>query len=232
MRRTISGPLLELRDVTRIYGAGSGTVTALSHVTLAVDRGDYVALMGPSGSGKTTLLNVMGGLDRSTSGEVWFDGARLDMLSEHQRLSLWRHKVAYVFQEPRLLLSLSAIENVLLPTAFGGGPRREGRRLALEVLEQVGLSRRAHHLVDQLSGGEAQRVCIARTLLSNPLMILADEPTGNLDHRNRLEIIQLLERLHAQGRTVILVTHDREIWSRSRRRLGIHDGVIVEDSDA
>lgn len=229
----MGAPILELRDVTKTYGTGNGAVTALDHVTLRVSRGDYVVLMGPSGSGKTTLLNIMGGIDRPTSGEVWFEGHRLDSMSERQLLSLRRHKIAYVFQEPRLMLSLSALENVLLPTAFSRiHPQRDSHRLALGLLEKVGLTHRAHHLTDQLSGGEAQRVCIARTLISNPLVILGDEPTGNLDHKTRVEIIELFEQLNAEGNTVILVTHDPEIGNRARRKLVIHDGRILEDTDA
>lgn len=229
----IDAPIFELKDVGKTYDGGAGTVRALDRVTLTIQRGDYVALMGPSGSGKTTLLNVMGGIDRPSAGEVWFDGQRIDLMTERDLLFIRRGKIAYVFQEPRLLLSLSALENVLLPTAFNRRDLRTvGRRVAFELLAKVGLDHRAHHLPDQLSGGEAQRVCIARTLISGPLVILGDEPTGNLDRKTRMEIVELLERLNSEGHTLVLVTHDTEIGARARRKLMIHDGCITGDSDA
>ncbi len=224
-------PILTLRDVSKTYRSGNGTVVAVDHVSLTICHGEYLGLMGPSGSGKTTLLNLMGGLDRPTTGEVWFAGQRLDTLPEPKLLDLRRSKVAYIFQEPRLLLSLTALENVMLPTAFGGrAGRRDARARAMELLEKVGLRARAHHLVDQLSGGEAQRVCIARTLMSQPLLVLADEPTGNLDHRSRLAIVDLLEGLNREGHSIIMVTHDAEIGNRAQRRLEISDGRIIEHS--
>lgn len=227
----LAHPILALRDVTKTYGAGNGAVVALDRVTLTIQRGDYLGIMGPSGSGKTTLLNIMGGIDRPTTGEVSFDGERLDMLLEQKLLELRRNKIAYIFQEPRLMLSLSALENVMLPTVFGDRrARKDAKGRALELLEKVGLGKRGHHLVDELSGGEAQRVCIARALMVSPLLILADEPTGNLDHNTRLGIVELLERLNSESHTIIMVTHDPEIGGRARRQLVIADGRIVEDS--
>ena len=231
MTGTVETPILVLRDVTKTYGAGNGAVVAVDRVTLSIQPGEYLGVMGPSGSGKTTLLNLMGGIDRPTTGEVWFAGYRLDAFTERELLQLRRNKIAYVFQEPRLMLSLSALENVMLPTAFGGrAARKDARGRGLELLEKVSLRHRAHHLVDQLSGGEAQRVCIARTLMVRPSLILADEPTGNLDHKTRLGIVELFQRLNAEGYTIIMVTHDPEIAGRARRRLVMGDGTISEDS--
>ncbi len=231
MTGTVDAPILVLREIAKTYGSGNGAVVAVDRVTLSIQPGEYLGVTGPSGSGKTTLLNLMGGIDRPTGGEVWFDGHRLDTLTEQKLLQLRRNKIAYVFQEPRLMLSLSALENVMLPTAFGGrAARKDAKDRGLELLEKVSLGHRAHHLVDQLSGGEAQRVCIARTLMIRPSLILADEPTGNLDHKTRLGIVDLFQRLNAEGHTIIMVTHDPEIGGRARRTLVMGDGKIAEDS--
>ncbi|MEW5708597.1 MAG: ABC transporter ATP-binding protein [Pseudomonadota bacterium] len=218
-----------LRNVEKNYPSANGMVTALSQVTLEVGHPDYLCLMGPSGSGKTTLLNILGGIDRPSAGEVFLDGQRIDTLPEGELLPIRRKKVAYVFQEARLMPSLTALENVLLPSAFAGGDDKQAQERALALLKKVGLEKRTHHLVHQLSGGEAQRVCIARALLNRPLLVLADEPTGNLDHATRLEIVKLLESIHEEGGTVVMVTHDPELGRRARRKIVIHDGKIQEE---
>ncbi|WP_333840966.1 ABC transporter ATP-binding protein [Pelomicrobium sp.] len=221
-----------LHNVEKSYFTAGGTVAALSKVTLEVGHSDYLCLMGPSGSGKTTLLNILGGIDRPSAGEVFIDGQRIDTLPERDLLPIRRTKVAYVFQEARLMPSLTALENVLLPSAFASGDEKQIRERALALLEKVGLEKRAHHLVHQLSGGEAQRVCIARALLNRPALILADEPTGNLDHATRLEIVELLEDIYEEGSSVVMVTHDPELARRARRKITIRDGRIEEQEAA
>lgn len=216
-------PIVQLKSVSKIYKAGEEQVAALDNVDLEIARNEYVAIMGPSGSGKSTLLNLMGGIDRPTSGEVWLAGQRIDQLSESQLLEIRRRRVSYVFQDARLMPSLNAIENVMLPRAFSAS-RADDRAAALECLERVGLHKRAQHMVHELSGGEAQRVSIARTLMKEPDLILADEPTGNLDRKSRMDIVHLFEELNAMGNTIVLVTHDQEIGERTRRCIRIDDG--------
>ena len=223
------GPIAVLRQVSRVFAAGETKVRALDAIDLEIDRNDYVSLVGPSGSGKTTLLNVLGGIDQPTLGEVYVDGARIDGLSEQKLLHLRRWKVAYVFQEPRLVSSLTALENVMLPSAFSGNKDRAAEARASELLDNVGLGMRIGHLAHQLSGGEAQRVCIARAVFNRPALILADEPTGSLDHQTRLDIVRLFENLTANGNTVVMVTHDPELAGRARRKITIQDGRILDD---
>jgi putative ABC transport system ATP-binding protein len=218
--------IASLRNVSKVYPGAAHPVPALQDLSLDIARGEYLSIMGPSGSGKTTLLNLLGGIDKPSSGEVHIEGTRIDRLREQQLLELRRRKIAYVFQEARLLSSLTAIENVMLPTAFGGSVDGKARAWAMELLGKVGLARRAHHLVHQLSGGEAQRVCIARAMMNRPALILADEPTGNLDHATRLEIVGHLEALNMEGNTIVMVTHDPELAARSGRTIHLKDGRI------
>jgi putative ABC transport system ATP-binding protein len=218
--------IASLRNVSKLYQGTQGPVPALQGLNLDIGRGEYVAIMGPSGSGKTTLLNLLCGIDRPTSGEVYVDGERIDELGEHRLLELRRKKIGYVFQEARLLPSLTAIENVMLPGAFSDTIGGDVRQRALELLKHVGLEPRAHHLVHQLSGGEAQRVCIARAMLSRPMLVLADEPTGSLDHATRLAIVHHLEAFNAEGNTLVMVTHDPELAGRAGRTAFLRDGQI------
>ncbi len=222
-------PIAILRHISKVFTAGGAQVCALDRIDLEIRRHDYISLVGPSGSGKTTLLNVLGGIDRPTRGEVYVDGDRIDGLSEQKLLGLRRWKVTYVFQEARLVSSLTAVENVMLPAAFSGARDGGVEARALELLARVGLGLRTHHLVHQLSGGEAQRVCIARALFNRPILILADEPTGSLDHQTRLEIVKLFEDLNTEGNTVVMVTHDPELAARARRKITIQDGKIHDD---
>ncbi|TRZ69507.1 MAG: ABC transporter ATP-binding protein [Rhodocyclaceae bacterium] len=221
--------IVHLQGLTKTYGKGAAQVTALSEINLEIQSGQFVSLVGPSGSGKSTLLNLIGGIDKPTSGAVHIDGQRVDGLAEQNLLQLRREKIAYVFQEARLLPSLTALENVMLPAAFHFKLRKTGRERALELLGKVGLGGRAGHMPHQLSGGEAQRVCIARALFNQPRLILADEPTGNLDHRTRIEIVELFEELHGEGNAVIMVTHDQELADRAGRKISLHDGEIQSD---
>ena len=222
------GTAAALLGVTKSYQTRGGTITALDGIELDVRANDYIAIMGPSGSGKSTLLNVLGGIDRPTAGEVRVDGARIDSLSERRLLDVRRNKVGFVFQEARLMLSLTAIENVMLPTAFVRTDRADARARALALLDKVGVGARADHMVHELSGGEAQRVCIARALAARPAIVLADEPTGNLDHKTRLDIVGLLEAMRDEGSAIVIVTHDPEIAARAERRFVMRKGKLFE----
>ena len=225
-----NGTAAALHGVSKTYQTRGGTIMALDGIDLDVRANDYIAIMGPSGSGKSTLLNVLGGIDRPTAGEVHVNGARIDALSERGLLDVRRRKVGFVFQEARLMLSLTAIENVMLPTAFVRTDRADARARALALLDKAGVGGRADHMVHELSGGEAQRVCIARALAARPAIVLADEPTGNLDHKTRLDIVGLLEDLRGEGSAVVIVTHDPEIAARADRRFAMRDGRLFEDA--
>jgi len=217
--------MLEIRNISKIYGEGTAKVVALNNVSLQVNSGDFIAIMGPSGSGKSTLLNIIGGLDSPSSGEVILDGKRIDNLDENALVDVRRGKVAYVFQQYHLLPSLTALENVLLPLIFCGA--NGGTEKALNILKRVGLERRSEHNPSQLSGGEQQRVAIARALVSEPALILADEPTGNMDQKTGGEILGLFEQLNKEGHGIIMVTHDREIARRAKEIIVLEDGQIV-----
>ncbi len=222
--------MLEVRNVSKIYGEGTAKVVALNDVSLQVNSGDFIAIMGPSGSGKSTLLNIIGGLDSPSSGEVILDGKRIDNLGENALVDVRRGKVAYVFQQYHLLPSLTALENVLLPLIFCGA--NGGTKKALNILKRVGLEKRAEHNPSQLSGGEQQRVAIARALVSEPALILADEPTGNMDQKTGGEILSLFEQLNREGHSIIVVTHDREIAKRAKEIIILQDGQIVGRIDS
>jgi ABC-type lipoprotein export system ATPase subunit len=218
--------MLEVRDVTKTYGTGETRVDALKNVSFQVHEGDYIAIMGPSGSGKSTLLNVIGGLDRPSSGRIVLDGQRIDDLDENKLVDVRRGKIAYVFQQYHLMRSLTALENVLLPLTFSGAAARRSK--AMELLERMGLGRRAHHKPGQLSGGEQQRVAIARALINDPVLTLADEPTGNMDQKNGDELLDLFEQFNAEGRSIVMVTHNREAAARAREIIVLRDGQIAE----
>lgn len=217
--------MLEVKAVTKIFGQGASQVTALNNVSFNVQKGEYIAIMGHSGSGKSTLLNIIGGLDRLSSGEIILDGQRLDNLNEDALVNVRRGKISYVFQQYHLLPSLTALENVLLPLTFC---RTNGKyHRAMELLEQMGLGKRAQHRPSQLSGGEQQRVAIARALVSDPLLTLADEPTGNMDQKTGKEILDLFDQLNREGRSIIMVTHNHEAAERAQKIIVLQDGQIV-----
>jgi len=223
--------LIELQDVCKVYQLDEMKVEALRDVSLTIDRGEYVALMGASGSGKSTLMNTLGCLDRPTSGSYCLDGEEVSKMSRDGRARLRNRKIGFVFQNFNLLARTSAVENVELPLLYGrkvsAGKRR---RQAIKMLDQVGLSDRMNHHPGQLSGGQQQRVAIARSLVNDPAILLADEPTGNLDSRTSKEVIEILRDLNRQkGITVILVTHDQDIARNANRLLVLRDGRIVED---
>jgi len=218
--------MLELREISKIYGEGTARVVALDKISFSADQDNFVAVMGPSGSGKSTFLNIIGGLDRPSSGEVLLEGKRIDNLDENELVDIRRGKIAYVFQQYHLLPSLTALENVLLPLVFCGASTQEDK--ALEILKKVGLGKRTGHKPSQLSGGEQQRVAIARALVSNPSLILADEPTGNMDRNTGKEILGLFTQLHKEGHGIIMVTHDPEIASFANTTVFLQDGRIVK----
>lgn len=218
--------MLEIKNISKTYGQGTAKVVALSDVSFCVDEGDFIAIMGPSGSGKSTLLNVIGGLDRPSSGEVVLDGERIDNLDENDFVDIRRNKIAYVFQQYHLLPSLTALENVMLPIAFCG--LGEGDEKGLEILKEVGLGGRTEHKPSQLSGGEQQRVAIARALVNSPSLILADEPTGNMDQKTGEEILGLFKQLNKDGRSIIMVTHNPDIAQHARATIVLQDGRIVD----
>ncbi|MBM2824984.1 MAG: hypothetical protein HW402_648 [Dehalococcoidales bacterium] len=218
--------MLEVVGVTKIYGSGETRVIALNEVSFQVNDGDYIAIMGPSGSGKSTLLNVIGGLDCLSSGKVILDGQRIDNLDENKLVNIRRGKIAYVFQQYHLLRSLTALENVLLPLTFSGNNGKQAR--AMELLERMGLGKRANHKPNQLSGGEQQRVAIARALINDPVLTLADEPTGNMDQKNGKELLDIFEQFNKEGRSIVMVTHNHEAAARAKEIIILRDGQIAE----
>ena len=222
--------MLEIRRVSKIYGEGSGKVIALNNISMQVNDGDFVAITGPSGSGKSTLLNVIGGLDRVSSGEIFLDGTRIDNLEESDLVDIRRWDIAYIFQQYHLIPSLSALENVLLPLTFCGS-KKEDEEKATELLQKVGLERRAKHKPGELSGGEQQRVAIARALVNGCSIILADEPTGNVDQKNGEEILRLFQQMNQDGHTIIMVTHSPDIARHAKRIVVLRDGEIVTELD-
>ncbi|MBN1420247.1 MAG: ABC transporter ATP-binding protein [Planctomycetes bacterium] len=220
--------MIELRDVSKSYRADGSEVAALRDVSLDIERGEYLALLGPSGSGKSTLLHIIGCLDRPTSGTYRLGGLDIGGLDIDRLAEIRATKVGFVFQAFHLMPRMSALENVALPMRFAGVPATERATRAEALLERVGLRERAAHRPAQLSGGEAQRVAIARALANRPSILLADEPTGNLDSKSGAEIIALLEELRDEGRTVIIVTHDENLGRRARRVIRLLDGRIDE----
>ena len=221
--------LIELRNVTKIYGSGEAEVAALAGINLAVQDGEFVAVMGPSGSGKSTCMNILGCLDTPTDGHYYFRGADVGSMTREQRALLRRHYIGFVFQGFNLLARTDAINNVALPLFYAGVSTRERRARALTMLTEVGLADRAHHKPSELSGGQQQRVAIARALVNDPAVLLADEPTGNLDTKTSADIMALIDQLHAGGRTIIMVTHDENIARNARRVVRLLDGAIVSD---
>ena len=220
--------IVSLRDVHRDYPLGAERVHALQGVSLDVERGDYVAIVGPSGCGKSTLLNLIGVIDQPTSGSVEIGGKRVDAMSDWEATSFRLHNIGFVFQRFYLMPILSAAENVALPMAEAGVPREQQRSRAAELLAYVGLSNRERHRPSQLSGGEQQRVAIARALANHPALLLADEPTGELDAHTGAEIISLFKRLNGDGATIVVVTHDEDLATAAKRKVHMRDGRIVD----
>jgi putative ABC transport system ATP-binding protein len=222
--------MLSASGLVKTYGAGSGLVRAVDGVDLEVLAGESVAVMGPSGCGKSTLLHLLGGLDRPTAGSIKLAGQHVDRLSERSLARLRRDAVGFVFQAFHLMDELTAVENVEFPALLAGQSPRPARRRATELLDRIGLADRAGHLPSALSGGQRQRVAIARALANEPLVVLADEPTGNLDSEATLDVLRLLDDLRADGQTVVIVTHDARIAATSDRLLTMRDGALVAET--
>src|SRR5436305_4549289 len=226
-----AAPLIALDRVTKIYGTGEATVAALAGIDLAIAEGEFVAVTGPSGSGKSTAMNILGCLDTPTGGTYHFRGADVGTLTRDQRALLRRYYVGFVFQGFNLLKRTTALENLELPLVYRGMAKAERRAKALEALAQVGLSDRGHHTASELSGGQQQRVAIARALVTDPLVIFADEPTGNLDTAKSHEIMELLKSLNeSRGLTIVLVTHEEDIAKYAKRQVRFIDGRIASDT--
>ncbi|HEY3053591.1 MAG TPA: ABC transporter ATP-binding protein [Thermoanaerobaculia bacterium] len=221
-------PLIHIEKVTKIYDAGENAVEALRGVDVEIARGEFVAIIGPSGSGKSTLMHILGCLDTPTEGQYWLDGENVAELTARELARIRNQKIGFVFQTFNLLPRATVWKNVELPLLYAGMRRDERRERALEALKRVGLEKRAKHRPNELSGGQRQRVAIARALVNDPSLILADEPTGNLDTKTGSEIIHIFEELAANNQTIVLVTHDPAIAARTERRITIVDGLIVQ----
>jgi len=227
---TADPPVLRARAVRKHYGRGEGLVRAVDGVDLDVAPGETVAVMGPSGCGKSTLLHLLGGLDRPSDGQLWLAGRRVDELGERALARMRRRDVGFVFQAFHLMEECTAVENVELPALLAGSAPRAARRRAVDLLERVGLADRAGFLPSALSGGQRQRVAVARALSNEPLVVLADEPTGNLDSAATLDVLRLFERLHEAGQTLVVVTHDERIAATADRLISMRDGAFVDET--
>jgi putative ABC transport system ATP-binding protein len=221
--------LIEIRDVTKTYGSGETAVHALRGVSLRVEAGEYVAVMGSSGSGKTTLMNILGCLDVPSRGEYWLDGSNVARLTEDQQALVRGRKIGFIFQSFNLIPRTTALANVELPLTYAHLRRTERFKRATRALALVGLSDRADHRPNELSGGQQQRVAIARALATGPRILLADEPTGNLDAHSTDEVLGMFDQLNADGRTVVVITHEHDVAARARRLIQVSDGRIVAD---
>lgn len=221
--------LIEIRDIYKIYNPGENEVRALDGINLTVEHGEFLAIVGQSGSGKSTLMNMLGLLDIPTSGTYTLDGVDTANMTDDELSEIRNKEIGFIFQGFNLIPSLTAVENVELPLVYRGMKKDERNKLALEALERVGLSHRLDHLPKQMSGGQQQRVAIARAVAARPPIILADEPTGNLDSHSGVEVMKILHELHEEGRTVILITHDNDIANEATRVIRIQDGQIISD---
>jgi putative ABC transport system ATP-binding protein len=230
---TSAAPVIETHDLTKVYTMGDNEVRALDGVSIRIDKGEFVAIVGPSGSGKSTLMTILGALDKPTNGSYRFDGTEIAQMSDDSLSDIRNYRIGFVFQKFNLLGRSSALNNVGLPLVYAGVKGKERDQRAKEVLDLVGLGARTHHKPNELSGGQQQRVAIARALVNNPAIVLADEPTGNLDTRTGEEIMRLFRQLHDErGITLILVTHSPEIAAQADRTIAMRDGLVVEEHHA
>lgn len=228
----MNSPLIQIRNLKKIYGSGESTVNALDGVDVNIQKGEFVAIMGPSGSGKSTLMNIIGCLDRPSSGEYFLDGRDVSKLDRNELAEVRNAKLGFIFQSFNLLPRLTALENVMMPMFYvlDDETSVDGQRQrAVNSLESVGLGHRVHHKPNQLSGGQQQRVAIARALINRPPVILADEPTGNLDSRSSVEILELLHKLHQDGVTIVMVTHESDVAQHAQRIICVRDGKVISD---
>lgn len=221
--------MIEIKNMSKIYRIGNVEVRALDDISLSIKQHEFVSIIGPSGSGKSTLMNMIGCLDVPDCGEYYLDGKEVSRLKDEELAEIRNHKIGFIFQGFNLLQKLTAVENVELPLIYQGVHTRERYERSVEALKQVGLGERIHHKPMELSGGQQQRVAIARALVGNPPLILADEPTGNLDSKSGREIMGMLKELHKKGNTIVLITHDNEIAMQAERIIRIQDGEIIED---
>jgi len=228
--------LIKVENMTKVYGMGEVAIRALDGLNLTIDEGEFVAIMGPSGSGKSTLMNILGCLDRPTEGHYWLGGEDVSKLDKTQLARVRNRRIGFVFQSYNLLSRTSALKNVMLPLLYNSnGPQRpsvaEREALAMEALEAVGLADRVHHRPNEMSGGQQQRVAIARALVNDPLIILADEPTGNLDTQASQEIVDILHELHERGRTIVMITHESDLAAQAQRIVRLRDGRVVDGEE-
>jgi len=223
-------PLIDIRDIYKIYNPGENEVRALDGVTLTIDHGEFVAIVGSSGSGKSTLMNMLGLLDVCTSGQYYLDGHDVSHLSDNEQSDIRNKQIGFIFQGFNLIPSLTAQANVELPLIYRGISKAEREQLSMEALARVGLENRAHHRPAEMSGGQQQRCAIARAVAARPPVILADEPTGNLDSKTGKHVMEILRELHAEGRTIILITHDDKIAAEAARVIRVQDGKIISDT--
>ena len=230
----MNGHLIEVQELTKVYGMGAAAVHALDGVNLIIDEGEFVAIMGASGSGKSTVMNILGCLDRPTEGQYWLGGEDVSKLNKAQLADIRNRQIGFVFQSYNLLARSSALKNVMLPLMYSRRERRsasEREKLAREALEAVGLGDRTDHRPNEMSGGEQQRVAIARALVNEPLLILADEPTGNLDTSSSQEIVDILRGLHERRRTIMMITHEPDLGAQAERIVTLRDGRVVDGEE-
>jgi putative ABC transport system ATP-binding protein len=224
--------MIQISNMCKVYEMGENSIYALNDVSLHVAEHEFVAIIGPSGSGKSTLMNMLGCLDVPTSGNYYLDGHEISKLNDNQLAEIRNNKIGFIFQGFNLLKKLTAVENVELPLIYQGVGHKERHRKSVEALEMVGLGDRIHHTPNELSGGQQQRVAIARALVSNPPLILADEPTGNLDTKSGADVMKTLHFLHEKGNTIVLITHDNNVAAQAGRIIQIQDGMIIQNEEA
>lgn len=222
-------PIIQLEDIRKSYFMGKQTISVLRGITLMIQKNEYVALMGPSGSGKSTLMNILGCLDSPTAGTYILNGQDVSTMTDNALAEVRNKEIGFVFQQFNLLPRLTALENVALPLVYAGIAKKQRTEQAMEVVTKVGLEDRSHHKPNELSGGQCQRVAIARALVNNPSIILADEPTGNLDSKTSVEIMEIFSKIHSGGNTVVLVTHEEDIANYAKRVVRLRDGIIESD---